>query len=149
MSNNPRPKISASHLRRVTPDTNFYIDYGWWDESNLDLKTYLYTRLSIGDDLGPELNVDQVDLVDSRTGEVRQVDAFQFLVQSHYSRNAGDVGTQGSLVDAVFGVLLANSNEPMSVSEIADRVNRPTELLIRTFGGSQVYHGIRPIFEDD
>jgi hypothetical protein len=136
-------------MRQVTPETKFAIDYAWWDESNLDLKTYLYTRLAFGDDLVTDLTVEKVDLVDSRTAEVRQVDAFQYLVQSYYGRHADDVGTQGLLVDAVFSVLLANGNEPMAIEEVALRVNKPVDLLIRTFGGSQVYHGIRPQFDED
>lgn len=149
MSNFPRPNIKAVHLRRVTPDTKFYIDYSWWDEEHLDLKTYLLTRLSIPGDIGAEINVDHVDLVDSRTGEVRRVDAFQYLVQSYFSRQGTEVATQGSIVDAVFSVLLAHGNEPMSAAEIAERVHRPIDLVIRTFGGSQVYQGIRPIFDEE
>ena len=149
MSSNPRPTIKATLMRQVTPETKFAIDYSWWDESNLDLRTYLNTRLAFGEDLSTDLNVDKVDLVDSRTAEVRQVDAFQYLVQSYYGRHASDVGTQGLLVDAVFSVLLANGNEPMAIGEVAERVHKPVELLIRTFGGSQVYHGIRPQYDED
>ncbi len=149
MSSNPRPTIKASQMRQVTPETKFAIDYSWWDESNLDLKTYLYTRLAFGEDLTTDLTVEKVDLVDSRTAEVRQVDAFQYLVQSYYGRHADDVGTQGLLVDAVFSVLLANGNEPMAIEDVAERVSKPVELLIRTFGGSTVYHGIRPQYDED
>jgi hypothetical protein len=149
LSSNPRPVIKAPHLRRVTPETKFVIDYGWWDESKMDLKTYLYTRLSLGEEFSNELNVDHVDLIDNRTGEVRQVDAFQYLVQAFYGRQTGDFVSQGTLVDAVFSVLMANGNQPMSILEISDRVHRPIDLLIRTFGGSTIYHGIRPLFDED
>lgn len=149
MSSNPRPTVKAALMRQVTPETKFAIDYSWWDQSHLDLKTYLRTRLAFGEDFASDINVDKVDLIDSRTAEVRQVDAFQYLVQSYYGRHADDVGTQGLLVDAVFSVLLANGNEPMAISEVATRVNKPVELLIRTFGGSQVYQGIRPQFDED
>lgn len=149
MSSNPRPTIKATLMRQVTPETKFAIDYSWWNESNLDLRTYLLTRLAFGEDLTTDLTVDKVDLVDSRTAEVRQVDTFQYLVQSYYGRHADDVGTQGLLVDAVFSVLLANGNEPMAIGEVAERVSKPVDLLIRTFGGSQVYHGIRPQYDED
>lgn len=149
MPSNPRPTIKAAHMRQVTPETKFAIDYDWWDESNLDLKTYLYTRLAFGEDLTTDISAEKVDLVDSRTAEVRQVDAFQYLVQSYYGRHAEDVGKQSLLVDAVFSVLLANGNEPLAIAEVAERVNKPVDLLIRTFGGSQVYHGIRPQYDED
>lgn len=141
--------IKKSNLRLVTADTKFYIDYSWWEEGHLDLRTYLLTRLSLGDDIGSELPAERIDLVDSKTGEVRQVDAFQYLVRSHFSRHENELASQGSLVDVVFSVLLANGNEPMTAAEIAARVHRPAELLIKTFGGSQIYHGIRPLFDED
>lgn len=149
MSKNPRPMIKTANLRRVTPDTRFYIDYSWWDESHLDLKTYLLTRLSLGGEAGQEIAADQVDLVDSKTGEVRQVDSFQYLVRSYFNRHGNDLATQSSLVDAVFSVLLANGNEPLTAAEIAERVQRQPDLIAKTFGGPQIYHGIRPLFDED
>lgn len=149
MSNHPRPTIKPAHLRRVTPDTKFYIDYSWWDESHLDLRAYMLARVSIDSEVPSELPHDRIDLVDSKTGEVRQVDAFQYLVRNYFSHQGSALATQGSLVDAVFSVLLANGNEPMTISEIAERVQRSTDLLIKTFGGSQIYHGIRPLFDED
>lgn len=149
MPNYPRPQIKSANLRQVTADTKFYIDYGWWDESHLDLRTYLLARLSLGNEPGSELPAERIDLVDSKTGEVRQVDAFQYLVRNYFSRHDGELASQGSLVDAVFSVLLANGNEPMSASEIAEKVQRPADLVIKTFGGAQVYHGIRPLFDED
>jgi hypothetical protein len=149
LSNNPRPVIKTANLRRVTADTKFYIDYHWWDEGHLDLRTYLLARLSLGSEAGSELPAERIDLVDSKTGEVRQVDAFQYLVRSYFNRHGNDLATQSSFVDAVFSVLLANGNEPMTAAEIAERVQRPAELVIRTFGGSQIYHGIRPLFDEE
>lgn len=141
--------IKTANLRRVTPDTRFYIDYSWWEESHLDLKTYLLTRLSLGGEAGQEIAADQVDLVDSKTGEVRQVDSFQYLVRSYFNRHGNDLATQSSLVDAVFSVLLANGNEPLTAAEIAERVQRQPDLIAKTFGGPQIYHGIRPLFDED
>lgn len=149
MSSYPRPAIKAVNLRRVTPETKFYIDYSWWEASDLDLKTYLLTRLSFSSDMAAEINAERVDLVDSRTGEVRQVDSFQYLVQSYFGRQGDDFAGQGSIVDGVFSVLLANGNEPMTAAEIAERVQKPTDLVIRTFGGAKIYHGIRPVFDED
>jgi len=146
---NPRPTIKKANLRLVTADTKFYIDYNWWNEGHLDLRTYLLARLSLGNEPIAELPSERVDLVDSKTGEIRQVDAFQYLVRNQLNRHKDDLAAQGSLVDAVFSVLLANGNEPLTANEIAERVHRPAELIARTFGGPQIYHGIRPLFEED
>jgi hypothetical protein len=123
----------------VTPDTKLHIDYNWWKESGRDLKTYLITRLSLGE-----------ELVDPRTGEVRQVDGFQFLVRAYFSQQPDDFTSQTSLVDAVFTVLLANGNEPMPVNEIAQRVHRSSDLIIKTLASSsQTFLGIRPVHDDE
>lgn len=149
MSSNPRPKLKSSSLKRVTADTRFYVDYEWWDESNIDLKTYLFTRLGIGQDTDSDSDTDEIDMVDPMTGEIRQVDGFQYMIQSYFAELPEDFFTQTSFVDAAFCVLLANANQPMTANEIAERVEKPVDMVIRTLGGSKVYQGIRAILEDD
>lgn len=149
MPNNPRPTIKKSNLRLLTPDTRFNIDYSWWDEGHLDLRTYLLSRLSVGTEFGAELPAERIDLVDSKTGEVRQVDAFQYLVRNYFNRHDENPAAQGSVVDAVFSVLLANGNEPMTAAEIGERIQRAPDVILKTFGGSTIYHGIRPLFDED
>jgi hypothetical protein len=145
----PRPKLSAEHLKRPTVDTKFHIDYEWWEQSDLDLKTYLYSRLEIGDDSGLELGVENVDLVDPDTGEVRQVDGFQFALQSYFAQLPDDFAQQSSLVDAVFYVLLSNANKPMSARELAERTHRDPAVVLKTLAGRRIYQGIRPILDGD
>ena len=145
----PRPKISASHLKRPTLETKFHIDYDWWDSSDLDLRTYLFSRLDIGDDSPFDMGVDFVDLVDPDTAEVRQVDGFQFALQTYFSKLPEDFASQSSLVDGVFYVLLANANKPMSANELADKVHRDPDLVLKTLSGSRIYQGIKPILNED
>ena len=149
MSSYPRPKIKSSLPKRATPETKFYIDYDWWEKSHLDLKTYVLNRLSLGEDFITDSEVDKVDLVDARTGEVHQVDGFQYVVQTYFNRLPEDFVTHASLVDAAFSVLLANANQPMTAREIAERIRRPPEVVVRTLGGPKIYQGIRPIFDDE
>lgn len=144
----PRPKISVAQLKRPTLDTKFHIDFGWWEESDLDLRTFLFSRLEIGDESSLDLGVEFVDLVDPETAEVRQVDGFQFALQTYFSQLPADFASQSSLVDAVFYVLLANANRPMTARELAERVERDPDLVLRTLSGTRIYQGIKPIFED-
>lgn len=139
----PRPKISASNLTKITLDTEMYVDYEWWERSEMDLKTYLHSRLSIENSF--ESDLDKVDLVDIRTGEVRQVDGFQYMVQIYFSQTDEDFTNRTSLVDAAFCVLLANGNQPMTIREIAKRLNRDAETVLRTIGGRRIYQGIRSV----
>lgn len=150
MPSNPRPTLKAPVLKRLTEETKFHIDYDWWERSDLDLKTYLYSRLDIPEGaIAHDLEQDEVDLVDPQTGEVRQVDGFQFVLQTYFSQLPEDFPLRGSLVDAIFFVLLANANRPMTTQEIAERVHRPTDVILRTLSGKQVYQGIRPIYDDE
>lgn len=145
----PRPKLSGAPLRRPTPDTKFHIDFDWWEKSNLDLKTYLFSRLEIGDESALELDVESVDLVDDETGEVRRVDGFQYALQTYFAQLPDDFAKQTSLVDAIFYVLLANANKPMTVRRLAEEVGRQPEVVLKTIGGPKIYQGIRPIFESE
>lgn len=148
MAKSPRPKLSPSVLKRATPDTRFYIDYDWWDKSDLDLKTYLTTRLAIDQEVSLESETDEVDLVDADTGEVTRVDGFQYVIQAYFSQLPEDFVTRTSLVDAVFIVLLANANKPMTAAEIGQKVKRSPDTIIKTMGGPKIYQGVRPILED-
>lgn len=149
MSIDPRPKIDPSSIKRITADTKFYIDYSWWEESDLDLKTFLQTRLNIGEEIIPSSDVAEVDLIDPHTGEVRRVDGFQYLIQSYFNQMPPDFAARSSLVDAAFCVLLANANQPMTAREIAKRVQRSPTVVLRTLGGPRVYQGIRPVPDED
>lgn len=148
MASNPRPKIKLTSIKRTTPDTKFMIDFDWWEQSNLDLKAYLLSRFSLGDETALEAEFDQVDLVDPQTGEVHQVDGFQYLIQAYFHRLPEDFIAHASLVDATFCVLLANANQPLSANEIAQRIDRQADVIVRTLGGAKIYQGIRPIFDE-
>ncbi len=144
----PRPKISLSQVQRPTADTKFHIDFDWWDRSELDLKTYLFSRLDLGDESSFDMGVDRVDLVDADTGEVRAVDGFQYALQTYFSQLPEDFVQHTSLVDAVFYVLLANANKPMTAGELAEWVGRDADVILKTLSGHRIYQGIRPIYND-
>ena len=144
----PRPKVSLSRVKRPTADTKFHIDFEWWDNSELDLKTYLFSRLDLGDESSLDMGVEQVDLVDESTGEVRTVDGFQYALQAYFSKLPEEFVRQTSLVDAVFYVLLANANRPMTAGELAEWVGREPAVILKTLSGHRIYQGIRPLYEN-
>lgn len=146
---NPRPKFATPKLNVVTPDTRFYIDYHWWDTSNLDLKGFILSRLQLQNENLTANDMNEVDLVNPQTGEVQRVDGFQFMMQTYFSELTDEFIAKSSLVDAVFCILLANANQPMTGQEIGAKVRRDPQVIVKTFGGAQVYHGIRPVFDED
>jgi hypothetical protein len=48
------------------------------------------------------------------------------------------------LTDAVFRVFLANGNAPLSSLELAVKIRKPPERILRVLGHGVVYEGIRP-----
>jgi hypothetical protein len=66
----------------------------------LDLKTYLFSRLDLGDENSLDMGVEQVDLVDENTGEVRTVDGFQYALQEYFRKLPEEFVRHTSLVDA-------------------------------------------------
>lgn len=147
---NPRPKIKMPVIRQVMPETKFHIDYDWWEKSTLDLKAYIISRLqALGfEDIQWDVDVDAVDLVDMETGEVRQVDGFQYIVQTYFNQLPDDYAQKSSLVDAVFCTLMANANRPMTVDAIAEKIGRSSDVVLRTINGPRIYQGISPIFDE-
>jgi hypothetical protein len=145
---NPRPKLKGiTPVKRATPETRFYIDYDWWEKSDLDLKTYLYSRLNIEEGSLDAASMNEIDIISPETGMVRRVDSFQYVIQSYFSQLPDDFLTRASLVDAVFCIILANANEPMSALDIAERVQRTPKVVLKTIGGPKIYQGIRPVQE--
>ncbi|MCA9979429.1 MAG: hypothetical protein KDD89_01290 [Anaerolineales bacterium] len=146
-----RPKVKLSLAPQVSEDTKFHIDYSWWEKSTLDLKSYLVARLqALGiNEINLDMDMDEVDLVDMETGEVSRVDGFQYMVQTYFQQLPEDFAQRSSLVDAVFCVLLANANQPMTVQEVSHAIGRDPDVVLRTLNGPRIYQGITPLFEDE
>jgi hypothetical protein len=143
-----RPKVSFNKLptrKKIGPNTRFHIDYDWWEKSNLSLESYLSSRVDT--EISFEQSTEMIDTIDPHTGEVRQVSQFEFALQTYFQQLPDDYLQKATLVDAVFSVLLANGNRPMSATEIAAAVKRPPTTIYQTFGSGKVYRGIRPDYE--
>jgi hypothetical protein len=85
-----------------------------------------------------------VDSVDPETAEVKRVDGLQHVLMTHCARQPNFITANTTLVDSVFRVFLSNGNEPLSIREVAEIINRPAETILRTISGPQVYKGLRP-----
>ncbi len=142
----PRPKI----ILRPTLDTKFHIDYEWWDREDRDLEVYLRSHLC-AEHQETFANLDAsalVDNVDPDTAEVTRVPGIQNVLITHCAQQPNYITRQTSLVNAVFRIFLANGNSPLTAREIAERLGRQPNLVLRTFSSPRVYKGIRPYIED-
>lgn len=138
--------VKRFSLVKPALDTPFSIDFDWWKQHDNNWHVYLYSYLcpehkaafeNVSDDI-------RVDWVDPETAEVRTIDGLQQVLISHCAKQPDFFTSNTSLVDAVFRVLLANGNEPMSAIELGKAINRPPDTILRTLSGMQVYKGIRP-----
>jgi len=76
---------------------------------------------------------------------VRPVDGLQHALMTHCVRLPDFVGARTTLVESVFRTFLANGNAPLSAEDLATRLNRPADTILRTLTGPRVYRGIRPL----
>jgi hypothetical protein len=140
----------SKFLVRPTLDTKFQIDYEWWDRADRDLEVYLRSHLcSEHQEAFADQNAGTlVDNVDLETAEVTKVPGIQNTLISHCAQQPDYITRQTSLVNAVFRLFLANGNTPLSARDIAERLGRQPNMVLRTFSSRRVYKGIRPYVED-
>jgi hypothetical protein len=135
-----------SFLIKPTLDTKFHIDYSWWERSSEDLRTYLLSHLlpEQRERLSQNNEDRQVDYIDPDTGEVLRLDELGLAIQIA-ADDDNFINPHTSLVDSVFRVFLANGNFPLTPRELEEETGRPASTILKTFGGMQIYKGIRPI----
>lgn len=142
----PKPPPPVGALLKPKLDTKFHIDYSWWENNDIELRSYLLSHLppeqrEAFQDV-PEGQV--VDYVDPETGEVFQLDALGMALKE--AATAEDfINAHVSLVDCVFRVFLTNGNTPLTPTELEEATGRPAATILRTLGGIKVYQGLRPV----
>jgi hypothetical protein len=141
--------LSTKPIRSLRPtlDTPFHIDYEWWNKGDRDLRVYLRSHLCTEhrEQLAEaSLDGEMVDSIDPVTAEVKRRDVLVMLMQTHCAQQPGFIGEHASIVDAAFRVFLTNDNQPLTPRELAERLDRDAETILRTIGGKQIYQGIRP-----
>jgi len=139
-------ELKKFSLVKPTVQMPFHIDFDWWRTNDENWHVALISMLC------PEhqavfANHSQgllIDWVDPETAEVRQMDGIQHTLIQHCARQPGFLDEHTVMVEAIFRLLLANGNTPMSPEELAARLNRPAETILKTIAGPRVYKGLRP-----
>ncbi|MCY4022707.1 MAG: hypothetical protein OXF32_04590 [Anaerolineaceae bacterium] len=135
----------SGFLIKPTLRTRFYVDYDWWQRSREDLRIYLLSHIQPGqrERLSKNSRDAWIDFIDPDTGEVFRMDELTFAIRQ--AALAPDfINPQTSLVDSVFRVFLANDNEPQTPLELAELTGRSATTILKTFGSTRIYKGIRP-----
>ena len=136
-------------LIKPTIQTRYHVDFEWWQKNENDWHVHLSSLLcpEHKEMLAEFQNGELIDFVDPETAEVRPIDGIQQAILSHCARQPEFVTGQTALVEAVFRTFLANGNSPLSVEELAERLDRPANTILVTLSGARVYRGIRPILD--
>ena len=133
-------------ILKPTVDTEFHIDYEWWERNKTDYRSYMVTHLpsESQQDFLDNTNDVIMDFVDPVTAEVRRHDPLGYAL-SQAAQAPDFINLQLSLVDSVFRVFLANRNSPLTPKDLAAKTGRSASVILKTIGGVRVYRGIRPI----
>ncbi|NPA26123.1 MAG: hypothetical protein GXO36_00770 [Chloroflexi bacterium] len=140
-----RPRRTS--VMRPTIDTPFHIDFEWWKQRDRDWHIYLVNLLcDTHREQWKDARADEtLDWVDQTTGEVRPVNAVQYILMRHCAQQPNFLTPQGGLVDQIFRVLLAHGNAPMTPRELGERLQKSPQVILRVLAGPRVYRGIRPV----
>jgi hypothetical protein len=139
-------ELKKFSLVKPTIQMPFHIDFDWWRDHDENWRVALasmlcpehqaaFTNLSDGQ---------LIDWVDPDTAEVRQMDGLQYILIQHCAKQEGFLNENTAMVEAIFRLLLANGNSPMSAEELGARLNRPADTILKTISGLRVYRGLRP-----
>ena len=145
MTTTPKPILRSL---RPTLDTLFHIDYTWWNKTDRDLRVYLRSHLCAehrAQQAEADTGAEMIDWIDPQTAEVRRMDGLVLIMRTHCAMQPDFIGEHTSIVDAAFRVFLTNDNRPLNPRQLAERIDRDPETILRTIGGKQVYQGIRPV----
>ncbi len=134
-------------LLKPTVRTPFHIDFAWWEQNDRDWHVFLRSLLCPEhQQLLAELPEDAaIDSIDPITAEVKPVNGIQHALMNHCALQPDFLSEHTTVVEAVFRVFLVNGNQAMSADELARKLNRPAQILLRTLTGPRVYRGLRPL----
>ncbi len=134
-------------LLKPSVRTPFHIDFAWWEQNDRDWHVFLRSLLCPEhQELLSEVPEDSaIDSIDPVTAEVRPVNGIQYALMNHCALQPDFVGEHTTMVEAVFRVFLVNGNQAMSAEELAKRLKRPAQILLKTLTGPRVYRGLRPV----
>jgi hypothetical protein len=139
-------ELKKFSLVKPTIQMPFHIDFDWWRANDENWHVALESMLCPEHQQAfanlPEGQL--IDWVDPETAEVRQMDGLQYTLIQHCAKQAGFLDEHTVFVEAIFRLLLANGNTPMSAEELGTRLNRPADTILKTLAGGRVYKGLRP-----
>ncbi|MBE0669559.1 MAG: hypothetical protein IH588_03130 [Anaerolineales bacterium] len=133
-------------LLKPSTKTPFHIDFEWWKKSERDWHVFLRSLLcqEHQDAFASVEEGEMIDWIDPQTAEVKPVDGVQHALMSHCAMLPEFSSERTAMVEAIFRTFLVNGNIPMSAEDLAKRLGRPADTILKTIAGPRVYRGLRP-----
>ncbi|NPA91932.1 MAG: hypothetical protein GXO55_10910 [Chloroflexi bacterium] len=133
-------------LRRITPDTKFRIDMGWWEREG-NYRLFLWEQLcpECKEQIPTHVGTQEVDWIDPVTAEVKKTDAIIQCLESICAQKPDYLHASLPLATAIFRVLVLHKNQPMSARELREYIPWYTEeQILAALKAAQRYLGIFP-----
>lgn len=136
----------------VRPDINtkFHVDYEWFAERGRDIRVLIQEQLC--SECRPKFEDDpnrqDIDWVDPSTGEVTVVDGLTYRLRECCSQRDDYITPSTPLAAAIFRVLVADGDTPLSAAEISERIGKSNpKTMLRILLGNEMrsHYGVRPI----
>ena len=139
-------ELKKFSLLKPTIQMPFHIDFDWWRANDENWHVALASMLcpEHQEAFATLPDGQMIDWVDPETAEVRQMDGLQNTLIQHCAKQPGFLDEHTAVVEAVFRLLLANGNTPISAEELGARLKRPADIILKTIAGTRVYKGLRP-----
>lgn len=139
--------LSKSSLIKPGLTTKFRVDFEWWKSQDRNWRNWLVAFMcSKHQELFIQsTDAQEMDLVNPETGEVTRGDGLIETLVEHCAMQEGFISPNAPLVDSVFKVFIVNRNQPLNAIELAERIGKPADTILRTIGTTKVYKGIRPV----
>lgn len=141
--------VKLTRIARPTLETRFHVDWSWFERNNINAEKVIRDQLTpkVAERFPPEAAIETVDYVNPQTGEVTRLDSLREAIMSECQWEplylTGDI----PLVQAVLRVFLANNNQPLTVIEIAQRLERiDPDPILRVLTTGDVQMGIVPLY---
>lgn len=136
---------SLPSLLKPTLKTKFRVDFDWWKAQDRNWRASLLSFLCEEHQIlfANVQSEASFDLIDENTGEVRQGDALLDTLINHCARQENFISNNSALVDSIFKIFLVQGNQPLNSEEIAAKIDRPAETILRTIGSYKVYKGVK------
>ncbi|MCO6450330.1 MAG: hypothetical protein J5I90_06020 [Caldilineales bacterium] len=134
--------------KRPTVDTPFHIDWDWWAANDRNYRVYLYEQLceECRNRFQNLLDTEEVDWVDPETAEVIRADALIMCLRTRCLEDPEYINESLPVAAAAFRVFIMNGNQPLSPTQLHERLPwRTADTILRVIGGRAVHYGMRVV----